>query len=471
MKKIFVFLLVVGIVMPELTAQHHQTFRPAKHALENPEQDSLSNILQNKGVFEGHFRSFFMATINYKQYPDYYALATGGGIGYYSPILKGFQVGLSGFIIYNVRSSQLGPRSLYNNRYELGLFDMGDPNSRENLNRLENLYLRYYFTQTNKSFVQFGKFHLKTPLINLQDGRMRPNLQEGLWAEWNDSKKISARAGWLTRTSPRSTTNWYSIERSFVYPNGRAVNGVRANYTGNVKSDGIFIANVGFKPVEQINYQLWNYYVDGLFNMVLNKVEWKKKTDNKTWLAGAQYLWQKSVYTDTFSIEKQYISKGAQAHALSMRFGFTTIGEEEWLLNYTRITRHGRFLFPREWGIEPFYTFMQRERNEGAGDVHSVMLQHSRFLDKPNRVSLIVAGGVYKMPSVRNARLNKYTMPAYYQFNVRSRYRFTGFFHGLNVEMLYTYKGNLANDLEETALNYHNKVNMHHVSVVMDYYF
>jgi hypothetical protein len=474
MRVLVIVWILAGIVLSEISwAQHHDPSWSAKRVLidKHGEPDSLCNLLQNTGVFEGHIRSFFMSTVNYKHYPDYYAFGIGGGLGYYSPIIKGFQVGLSGFIIFNAASSHLGPVAPYTNRYEIGLFDISNPDNHEDLDRLEDLYLRYYLTKSNKSFVQYGKFHLKTPLINLQDGRMRPNLQEGLWAEWNDSKKINASAGWLHRTSPRSTIHWYSIGKSLVYPNGRAVNGVKADYAGSTNSNGIFITNIGYKPVQQVNYQLWNYYVDNLFNITLNKLELKKKTENKTWIAGVQYLWQKSVYNDTFSIENQYISKGAQSHAISSRIGFSNTRSEEWLLNYTRITKHGRFLFPREWGIEPFYTFMQRERNEGAGDVHAVTAQHARYLGKHKDLSLLIAGGLYSMPSVTDARLNKYTMPSYYQVNVRSRYRFRGFLRGLNLEMLYVYKGNLVNNLYETPVNYHNKTNMHHVSVVMDYYF
>lgn len=467
-------MILTGIVLPSfLVAQHQDPSWSAKRVLidKHGEPDSLCNILKNTGVFEGHVRSFFMSTINHTEYPDYYALAMGGGLGYYSPIIKGFQVGLSGFIIYNLSSSHLGPQTPYTNRYEVGLFDLTNPDNHDDLDRLEDLYLRYYFTKLNKSFIQYGKFHLKTPLINLQDGRMRPNLQEGVWTEWNDSKRISASAGWLTRTSPRSTIHWYGIGKSLIYPNGKAVNGVRADYASSTNSNGIFITNVTVKPTNQLNYQVWNYYVDNLFNIVFNKAEWKKKTESKTWLVGLQYLWQKSIYRDTFSIEKQYINKDAKSHVLSARVGFLTNHDEDWSVSYTRITRHGRFLFPREWGIEPFYTFMQRERNEGAGDVHAVMLQHTRFLDKHKDISLLMAAGIYSLPDVSNAKLNKYSLPSYYQFNIRTKYRFRGFLRGLNLEMLYSYKGNLDNSTDIIPSTYHNKVDMHNINFIMDYYF
>jgi hypothetical protein len=57
--------------------------------------DSLSSVLHKMGIFEGHVRSFFMGTVNHNSFPDYYAYAIGGGLGYYSPIFNNFQVGLS----------------------------------------------------------------------------------------------------------------------------------------------------------------------------------------------------------------------------------------------------------------------------------------------------------------------------------------------------------------------------------------
>jgi hypothetical protein len=472
------YLTAIGLVVVITIVsygQYHDPTWSAKSVLIDKQglgKDSLKNILHNKGIFEGHFRNFFMTTTNHDTYPDYFALGVGGGLGYYSPIIKGFQVGLSGFIIYNLASSSLSPDPPFSNRYEVGLFDITNPNNHKDLNRLEDLYLRYYFSKKNKSFLQAGKFHLKTPMINLQDGRMGPNLQEGVWAEWNDSKKVKVKGGWIWRTSPRSTIRWFDIGQSLVYPNGRSVNGEKANYSGYTKSEGIAIANLGWKPTKSIDYQIWNYYVDQLFNMVWNKAEYKWKVGERTVMAGIQYAWQKSMYGDTLSLEKQYITQGEQSHTFSARIGLVNDRKgAEWSVNYTRITRHGRYLFPREWGIEPFYTFMQRERNEGAGDVHAANFQHTHFLDKSKNWEVLVAAGMYWMPSTNDARLNKYAMPSYYQLNARSRYRFNGFLRGLNLEVLYVYKGNMDRSIEVQPVYYHNKVDMHNLSVVIDYYF
>ena len=474
MRRIWLMLLIGSSV--SVFGQHQDPSWSARRAIINEqcvESDSLCNVLHKLGTFEGHLRSFFMSTVNQEEFPDYYAIGLGGGLGYYSPIIKNFQVGMSGFIIYNVGSSHLGNNPPYSNRYEIGLFDAANPDNHEDLDRLEDLYLRYYFAEQTKSFVQVGKFHLKTPLINLQDGRMRPNLQEGAWLEFNEFKKLKFKTGVLWRTSPRGTIHWYSMGNSIgVYPMGRATNGSRADYAGRISTNKVFIANITVPITKYISYQPWNYYADNLFNISLHKLEWKKKTEHNTFLAGIQYLWQKSLYSDMLSIERQYITTGEQSHSFSARLSMQhNRSNEEWNINYTRITDHGRFLFPREWGIESFYTFLPRERMEGMGDVHAVMVQNNRKLDKHKHLDLQTSAGMYILPSVTDARLNKYALPSFYQVNTRLGYTFTGFLHGLKADLLYVYKGNMTKDLEEVPSFIHNKVNMHHVSLVLDYYF
>jgi hypothetical protein len=458
-------------------AQHQDPSWSARRAIINQqclENDSLCNVLHKLGTFEGHVRSFNMATVNQADFPDYYAIGMGGGLAYFSPVIKNFQVGMSGFIIYNLASTHLGPQPPFANRYEIGLFDVEDPDNHGDLDRLEDLYVRYYFSQATHSHIQVGKFHLKTPLVNLQDGRMRPNLQEGAWMELNQLQAIKVRGGVIWKTSPRGTTKWYTIGESIgVYPGGRATNGERAEYAGHVHTRYLGIGNIEVNPSKQLNYQLWNYYAGDLFNMMLNQLEWKKKQETHTWKISAQYLWQRSLFTDENLPEaNRYINPGEQSHSFSARLGYLESRTgNDWSLNYTRITRHGRFLFPREWGVESLYTFMPRERSEGMGDVNALMLQHTRLLDKEKHLSLQAAAGMYLLPSVDDAMLNKYTLPSYYQVNVRARYKFTGFLQGLHADLLYLYKGNLVSDLEPTPATFHNRVNMHHVSMVLDYYF
>jgi len=53
---------------------------------------------------------------------------------------------------------------------------------------------------------------------------------------------------------------------------------------------------------------------------------------------------------------------------------------------------------------------------------------------------------------------------------LKGRYKFTGFFQGLEAQALYVYKGDLESSSGD-AKYLHNKVKMHHAAFVLDYYF
>jgi len=448
-------------------AQHPQANAdsPGKH-------DSLAVIMHKYGAFEGHFRSYTMFTINHNHYPDYFAQGVGGGLAYHSPVIRRFQIGVSGFIIYNVHASPLAENK-YASRYEMGLFDLTDPDNHEDLDRLENLYLRYYLTSRRQtSFIQLGKFQLNTPLMNMQDSRMRPNLLEGIWSEVTIGKSLTLKGGWVWDTSPRSTIRWYGIGESVgIYGNGRAVDGSPAKYYSHVHSNGVGIANITWAPANDFSYHVWDYYADNLFNLVLHKAEFKKKLNSATTLfAGGQHLWQHSVSPDGIEVASQYIGPKEKSHVVSLRLGVSLSSKTTWSVNYTRITAHGRFLFPREWGTETLYTYISRERNEGSGDVHAWMTEHTRLFGKTNNLSLQTLAGIYKMPAVDNYKLNKYAIPSYYHLAIKTRYTFHGFLQGLEAQALYVYKGMLERD-QLSEIHAHNKVMMHHGALVFDYFF
>ena len=92
------------------------------------------------GVMQGHFRYFYMNTQNSGELSDYYANSGGGGIRYETAPYRGLQFAVSGFYIFNLQSSNLGEVdtwALSGNRYELGLFDIEDPENKKDLDRLE----------------------------------------------------------------------------------------------------------------------------------------------------------------------------------------------------------------------------------------------------------------------------------------------------------------------------------------------
>ena len=56
---------------------------------------------------------------------------------------------------------------------------------------------------------------------------------------------------------------------------------------------------------------------------------------------------------------------------------------------------------PREWGQEPFFTYLSRERNEGLGNVAAVMGKVNYFEPK-TRIKSSLAAGYYRLPDVKN---------------------------------------------------------------------
>lgn len=433
---------------------------------------SLHQFLKGGKFFE-HARSFTMFTVNQKDLTDYGAWGLGAGIGYESAKFKGLQFAVSGFFINNTLSSDLtkrDPQTQTLSRYELSLFDITDPENKNDLDRLEELYLKYHF---KKSAVTYGKQYLNTPYINQQDGRMRPTMEKGLWLEVNEIKNIKLQAGWINRMSPRSTVKWYDIGNSIgLYSVGINEEGTASGFKGNLQTKGIAVFNAQWQHQQFVKIQFWNYWVENIFNTAMIQTDaaipFNKKSGRQL-LLGLQFTRQnKSGNGGNEDITKAYVRPGYKSYSISSRAGIK-LNTTTLLANYTRITAHGRYLFPREWGRDPFYTFLPRERNEGLGNVHAFVFS-AQYQPKAKNWQVLIAGGWYDVPPVTDYKLNKYSMPSYYQLLTDLRYQFKGFLKGTSMRFIYLYKGNLEKEVVQQR-NIINKVNMHHFNFIIDYWF
>ncbi len=429
---------------------------------------TLQSALRKSHV-EARFRLYLMGTDNAHSLTDYHALAFGGGLKFETGSYKGFRIGVSGFFIWNLGSSDLTkPDSVtqVKNRYEIGQFDVENPANRNDMDRIEDFYLRY---EKKGLKITYGKQEIQTPFLNPQDGRMRPTSEQGLWVQYTSNDKFDIETGWLYRISPRGTVRWFGIDESIgIYPSGVNVFGSKSNYRQNLKSSGVGILGIRFKPNPSLTIQFWDHYVDRIFNTSMMQAdgEWNIGEEEKL-IGGLQYVFQHPL-KDGGNPDPlmTYFDKRDRAQIFSMRTG---VRKRETIIqiNATRITADGRFLMPREWGREPFYTFMPRERNEGAGDVKAVSFNFIRQFPQKN-IRFECGYGYYDMPDVRDSRFNKYQMPSYQQFLMNIRYKFTGFLTGLNAEILYVYKKNSA----ETYGDFRyviNKVDMQHLDLILNY--
>lgn len=424
---------------------------------------SLDKYIKS-GVLKIDTRTVFMSTVNKEQLKDDYALATGIGGSYASQSFQGFGFSVGGFFTYNVASSELDkvdPYALQPNRYETGLFDVADLSRKRDIGRLEEANIYYKSKVLN---VKVGRMFLKTPFINPQDGRMRPTFEEGVQLK-GEKGKFSWETAWLWSMSPRSTGSWYSGGNSIgLYPVGVGIDGKKSGYAGQVKSKGVGVAGVSYKS-RSGQATLWSTYIENVSHTLIAEYEFNLTNG---WLLLGQYTRQDRVGNGGNSNDLLAFQQSKLAQVLSGRLHFEA---KKWSanFNYSQFSKQGRFLFPRELGREPFYTFMPRERNEGNGGVRAVTINYQRRNILAQNLSLNVGLGYYDMPAVTNFFLNKYGMDDYAQANLLLNYKPSGKWNGLSLMALIMAKKNMAGALPDK--NVYNRVDMLHFEAVVNYTF
>lgn len=460
------FLLLLFLLMSEVSIVFSQNDADNK---EITDTTSLQYFIA-KGELHIHANSFLIATDNEKNLTDYYAFAAGAGIGYETAKLKGFQLGGSGFFTYNIYSSDLSkPDSITGlpNRYEILMLDMEHPSSHRELKRLEQLYIKYTF---RKSFLQLGKMILNTPFINKQEGKMRPTTEEGAWIETDEIRNLKIQGGWLWAISPRSTTRWFSMANSVgVYPGGLNTDGTKSAYAGNIKSKGVGLIGATYH-FNSFKISLWDNYFENVINTSMIQLEaGKKLNERKNLSAAIQFIHQDAIHNGgNDSSNKTYVLPGSVSNSISAKAGINFF-QYNAVINFTHITNDGRYLNPREWGYDPFYTFLPRELNEGLGNVNALSTR-LEWKNKNQSLRSSLAYGVYQLPDVKNIRLNKYGMPSYHHVNLDFKYSFPKYFKGMSVLFLIAYKKSTG-ETYGNKKHIFNKVNLVNYNFALDYVF
>jgi hypothetical protein len=219
-----------------------------------------------------------------------------------------------------------------------------------------------------------------------------------------------------------------------------------------------------------VKLHAWNLLAENIFNTAMLQADFSYPLKNNHRIfASAQAIRQDAVNNGgNEDAVKTYFEKGGKSMTFGAKVGWKN---EQWetSVNYNRITADGRYLMPREWGRDPFFTFMPRERNEGLGNVHALMAKVNYNLPTA-RVKTSLAVGYYKLPDVKNFRLNKYGLPSYNQVNAEIRYSFTGMLKGLEAQVLVVGKMNNGETYNNKRYEF-NKVDMMLYNVVLNYHF
>lgn len=395
-----------------------------------------------KGTFHGHIRNYFMSTVSGHGLSDYYANAAGGAVGYHSARVKGFSIALKGQFTYNIFSNDLlaiDPEGGRASRYELQLYDVAHPHNRNDLDRLEELYIDYL---GERVYAKAGKIDIVTPLVNPQDGRMKPYAIHGLWLRSKLTNQWVLSFGAFNKLSPRSTTHWYHLNESIgIYGNGYAINGEKAHYEGRLNTSGLLVAGAHYHN-ELFNFQAWNYYIDNISNTFFGQAQLhgvKKGTGQ--FKLGLQYLtqWQIGEGGNSDSIIYEYYNSQDQVHLISGRIAYK-VHHYVFSINGLQGLGSGRFIFPREWGREQFYVTVPRGRVEGTGGMQVLMFKARANPDLKNLSSVNLSAGYFSFPAHDSYEINKYGMLSHYQFTLDVGYKFHHLLEGSSLRLLYINK-------------------------------
>ncbi len=455
----FAFFLILVFTSTEPAAQSFDTSRNYK----------IAEVLKQSEV-SGRIRYFFMLTENEKDLTDYHAHAAGINLEYETGNYYGFRFNIAGSYVVNIEASDLSkPDSLTRtyNRYEAGLFNQADLRQRQNFGRVEKLNLSW---SSRHWLVIAGLQPFQTAFINPQDGRMEPTVVGGLTAKGRCSKRnLDWQLSWLGWISPRGTQHWFRAENSIgIYGQGKNPGGGPADHLNHLSSSGIIYGSFS-KQTKHVKFQITEQLVTNIFNTALLQLDYNFKAGLLKWMAGVQGLQQFSVnHGGNIDPEKAYFSAGQQSWAYSARLGIS-IKNTELFFNYTRITKNGCYLMPREWGRDPFYTFIQRERTEGIANMDAVSINFRQELLK-SQLSLELAYGRYYLPAASDSRKNKYGMPSYDHSKLQVNYGFRKTLSGLQISTLLIYKKAIPEKPSDPKYSI-NKVDMANVNFVLNYQF
>jgi hypothetical protein len=432
--------------------------------------DTLLNAFR-QGKFSGQGRYYFMATDNTEPLTDYKAHAAGIQLHYQTSTWRGFSIGIGTVHTFNLSSPDFNiPDSITGmiNRYETGLFDQTDPSNKKQMNLLQEAFIAY---ERKKMKITWGRQKMNTPFINPQDGRMRPTAVSGIWMESKNVKNWKWEGGWIYGVSPRGSFRFYNVASSIgLYPQGVQSNGTKAQYKDHLNSDGIFLLGIRKNVNANWQIQFWNQFTENISNTVMLETHWKKQTSNQTqWEWATQFIRQDGVGNGgNESANLTYFDRNGKSFSFGTKISMKK-NRMETQLAYNRITKAGKVLLPREWGRDPYYTFISRERNEGLADVHAVTFRVN-YHEKKNRFKPSLAIGYYQLPDVKKYEWNKYGMPSYIHANLDLRYAFTGLLSGLDLQCLIVAKKGTGETYQMPKYEF-NKVNMILYNFVVNYNF
>lgn len=414
-----------------------------------------------------HWRTFWMNT-SYpgENFKEDYALGMSLNLGAQVDFREywNFQIGYRAFA--NLASSDLeglDPISGQGNRYEIGLFDMLNPSDRF-FGKLETLSLAY----TRKKFaIKLGRQPINSDWVNGQDGRLSPTAMEGIMVRFSPNTAWNLTAYAISRMSIRGSSEWLRVgETVGIFPQGRTEDGKPGAYFGNTQSNWVSIFELDRKLGKKNKLHFSNTLAQNLFSTYWIGMESHFPNAKNTLSLGLQAGFQHGIGNGGNEIPSfRFKNPGDRNMAISGRLGWKNT---RWTthLNFTQVFGKGRWLSPREWGKDPWYTFIPRERNEGFETVTALTgFGAYRFDQVP--VQIYTQLGIHWLPEMQDIAANKYNFPSYYQLNLGIKYQ-PKWVKNLDVHLILVSKEPLSSDPLAPNQIY-NKVEMLHFNGILNW--
>lgn len=349
------------------------------------------------------------------------------------------------------------------NRYESGLFNLLDPQDRF-FGRLELLSLAY----THSKFgVKVGKMGIQSDWVNAQDGRLSPTVVEGVHA-WFVPATNWKVTGWaINRMNVRGSKDWLTVGETIgFFPQGRSPFGKPSAYLGNTTSPWLGILELEGKMKGGRSLRFSQTYAANVFATYWATYEKTSKKSLGIWTSGIQAGMQHGLGDGgNADSQKQYKSPSDLNFAVSAKLNWKK-GPWETQLSATQVGGKGRWLSPREWGKDAWYTFIPRERNEGFETVTAAVGYLSYRFEEVG-IQVYTFAGIHILPDPQDAAANKYNFPSYRQHNLGLRYVPKNL-KNLDFHLILVVKEPLTNQKLSTVQQY-NKVNLLHFNGLINW--
>ncbi|MDX1444962.1 hypothetical protein [Lishizhenia sp.] len=413
------------------------------------------NILEafHHGHLKGQIRDYSMMTVNAGIAGDFFTQAIGASLHYETAEFYGFSMGLKGMFIHRVFSNDLAGA-----RFERQLYDLENPTNYNELDRLEELYFNYHYKFWN---LRFGKMEVKSPIVNKHDGRMKPKMFSGVSSSFKVKKKNTFHIYHISKATPRSTVEWFNLHEAIgIYNNGFDEHGNKMHYHGHLDTKFLTIAGYEGKFDKGTQLKFWDYYFDNLMNTAQVEVSQAFAKDYK---AKFLYVNQFSTQTRENTYNEEYFKSGELTHVFSALVG-REFKEFELDLMASYIPKGGQYIFPRELGVDPFYTSITRNWLEGLSDASAVGLTLKKELCNWDMKMSYV-----HLESKNDYDHNRYMELSNDQVNIDITRHFHHALEGLDVRFLYVMK-HTGGNIPDYA-NVVNRTNYHHLNLIMNFNF